>query len=48
MKLNLEYRLASNGQVMVHERNSVERPASPKEWLAIWLLDPKITLRLAA
>ena len=48
MKLNFEYRLASDGQVMVRERNSAERPASAKEWLSIWLFDPKITLRLAA
>jgi len=47
MKMSFEYRLASDGQVMVQELNRVERPASAKEWLMIWLRDPKITLRLA-
>ncbi len=48
MKLDFEYRLAHDGQIMVRERHNAERPASAKEWLSIWLFDPKITLRLAA
>ncbi len=41
------YRITDDRHLVVVTPDGRERPATEREWLDIWLLDPRVTLALA-
>ncbi|GAB6052918.1 hypothetical protein JCM17960_17380 [Magnetospira thiophila] len=44
MQSTQSYRVLDGGRVMMRSPKGGERPVTDREWISLWLRDPRITL----